>query len=220
MLHLVITSTDVSPSCFWHGVINIYRRLTSTKLSTPSSVQLEKKKMIVFVHGRGGHHTNFVSLITNLKEREQVIDYGYVLIDLGWNASSSIDDDVSRLSQELQRFSDCKITLIGVSKGGLVCTRYITTQKDSRIRRVITISSPLRGTQATMFLSSNSITDKELCYHSHLTETVAQANKPVPVYHIVPRWDHVIIPTSSAQYDDTPSNNIYYWIVWSRWYSS
>ena len=33
----------------------------------------------------------------------------------------------------------------------------------------------------------------------------------VPVYHIVPKWDHLIIPTTSARYDDTPESHIYYY---------
>lgn len=134
-----------------------------------------------------------------------------------------ISQDVDKLKKSLELYPECNIILIGLSKGGLVVTRYVTTMSDERIRRVITISSPLMGlqpglligvigTKITKLLSKDSITHKELGYGSELTRDIAkEISGIVPINHVVPKWDHLIIPTSAAYYPTTNVRNIYYY---------
>ena len=202
-IHLLITS----PSLIYHKFYDIYYRLTANALC---QTVLKDKKVVVFVHGRGGHYSNFIPLINNLKYKIPQ-DYHLKPICLGNNKHTSVDDDVYNLQIALQLYPDCEITLIGLSKGGVVILRYITTIKDSRIKKAITISSPLMGTRMTQLLSSESITNKELGFRSELSKDLEMSNINVPIYHVVPRWDHVINPTSSAAYPNTPQSNIYYY---------
>lgn len=218
LYHLILTS----PSCIWHGIINLYQRVLyishrNIPVSTiePSILEpiLQHEKVVIFVHGRGGHHTNFIPLVYNLINHYKLSGYYFGKANLGWNSSTSVDEDVKKLSRELDKYIDCEITLVGMSKGGVVCARYATTQNDIRIKRVITISAPLRGTLATKFLGTNSVTNRELGYHSDLTETIAAeiAKIAIPIHHVVPKWDHLIIPTANAEYDSTPETNIFYY---------
>jgi len=137
--------------------------------------------------------------------------YRFVPISLGNTISTSINVDVETLHHELERFIDCDITLIGMSKGGLPVVQYAKSMKFPNIKRAITISSPLRGTRLSNFLSKNYIIRKELEYESETTMNIARQKTLVPIYHIVPRWDHIIIPTKSAYYDNTPESNIYHY---------
>lgn len=204
--HTLLTA----PSCILHGIINLYRRTSAPQPIIPS---LENKKVVVFIHGRGGHHTNFNTLISNLQSDKRFTDYYFVSVDLGWNIETSVDVDVDKLHQELDKFINCEISLIGMSKGGLVCSRYITLHNNLQIKRIITVSSPLRGTRVADLLPANSITNKELGYNSTFTDTIAQiiASKNIAIYHVVPQWDNLIVPTTSAKYDSTPDTNILYY---------
>lgn len=204
LLHLLITF----PSFVYHGIINLYYRFT---WGVPNQQILKGKNVIICVHGRGGHYTNFVPLIENLWS---FIDGKYYIrtVDLGNTRHTPIDQDVDKLKKSLELYPECNIILIGLSKGGLVVTRYVTTMSDERIRRVITISSPLRGTKITKLLSKDSITHKELGYGSELTRDIAkEISGIVPINHVVPKWDHLIIPTSAAYYPTTNVRNIYHY---------
>lgn len=202
--HLLITL----PSLIYHGLSNLYYRCITPP---PSTIVLKDKNVIVFVHGRGGHHSNFVPLINNIKPK---ISNRYYLrtVDLGDTRNTSIDEDMFKLKGALDIYPDCAITLVGLSKGGVDTMRYVTYfNMDTRIERVITISSPLRGTRITGLLSKESITNKELGYRSKITRHIKTIGINIPVYHIVPTWDHLIIPTSSAYYRSTEEERIYYY---------
>jgi hypothetical protein len=69
------------------------------------------------------------------------------------------------------------------------------------------------GTDLTSLLDEKSITHQELGSLSPLTQTIYHSieNIQIPIYHIVPTWDHLIVPTSSAKYPSTPKNNIFYY---------
>lgn len=206
------------PSIILHGTTNLYRRLTFQGI--PLITGGNTNKTILFVHGRGGHHTNFQSLINNLSKLTN--EYNFYAIDLKSNYGTTIDEEVERVKQWIDSHLDHEITLIGVSKGGVVCMRYITKYLDTtnnktnrRIKRVITISSPLKGTKVTKFLSVNSLANKELGYKNDLLteveQQVSEIKNKIDIYHVVPKWDYLIIPTDSAKYDFTPENNIYYY---------
>lgn len=196
------------PSVMYHGIIKLHRRLTSKALIKDV---LEGEKVVICIHGRGGHYTDLEPLIRNLKELIPEKGYRYRMVDLGNTRNTSIDTDVAVLKRELENYIGCEITFIGLSKGGLIAMRYITTIMDPRIKRAITISSPLRGTKAANLLSKESITNKELGYNSEITRDIAGTNIHIPVYHVVPSWDYLIIPTESAAYTNTNNENIYHY---------
>lgn len=201
LYHLTITL----PSTIYHSCYDMYYRVTSQPLILDN---VKNKKVVIFVHGRGGHYSNFTPIIEQLEEKLQG-EYYLFPIDLGDNSDTSVDEDVFNLQHWLDYYQDCEITLVGLSKGGVVILRYATTIKDTRIKKLITISSPIRGTKMTELLPIDSITHRELGFKSKLSKDLAGANINVPLYHIVPKWDHIIYPTSSARHTKTPRKNIY-----------
>lgn len=203
--HLAVTS----PSVLYHGLLNLYRWYTAAQLNYEP---ISNKPVIIFIPGRGGHYTDLIPLIDNLRGHPQLSDYTYRMVDLGNTRYTSIDTDVDRLRRELDKYPGCTLTLIGLSKGGVVATRYVTTVADPRVTKVITLSSPLQGTSmATFFFPSTSVIHQELRHGSDLTSTIAKTNFPVPIYHVVPQWDNIIVPTESSKYDFTPETNIFYY---------
>jgi hypothetical protein len=74
--------------------------------------------------------------------------------------------------------------------------RYITNVNDL-------ISSPLRGTKVTKLLPYTkyfTLTHSELGYKSKITSIIVQVHLKIPIYNIVPKYDHVIVPTKSSYY--------------------
>lgn len=196
------------PSLIYHRTINLYRRIMAKSLI---HTELYQKKIVVFVHGRGGHYTNFNTLIQNLKNKPELEDYYLTAVDLGYNRHTPLDKDVEKLTEFLTAFKECSITLVGMSKGGLTVMKYTTSINDSRIIKIITISAPLQGTIVTNLLSPDSISHQELGYNSKIVNEISEIKIDIPIYHIIPRWDHLIIPTKSAQYNNTPGTQIYHY---------
>lgn len=195
-----------SPSLFYHSLLLLYYQYSTR---SPIYLVIRNKKVIAFIHGRTGHHSNFLPLISNLAP--QLLDYDMRPLDLGYNFNSSIDEDVSKVKYALESCYDCDISLIGLSKGGLTSLRYLSTTNSNQIKKIITISSPLMGTKITKLICSDSITHKELGYESEITKTLANYRYNIPIYHIVPKWDHIIIPTTTALYSNTQPSNIHYY---------
>lgn len=95
---------------------------------------------------------------------------------------------------------------------------YHINERDKRIIKTITISAPLLGTEIASAFPKNSPV-----YHAlhrpneKLCLTASKALHFNNLYHIVPTWDHLIIPITSAYYFTTPKENIYYYTGF--WYS-
>lgn len=206
--HLLLTL----PSFGYHGSLNLYRRFVSWPANPPLPRIAFGQNVVVFVHGRGGHPSQFDTTIWNLKS---ILPTSYLLqtVNLGNTFSTKLDSDVAMLEQELKIYSNCNLILVGVSKGGLICLRYLATKSDPRIQKVISISSPLQGTQATSLTSPSSLVHQELGYQSPITqETYKLLTKDQlehQIYHIVPKWDYLIIPNTAAAYPDTNPDHIY-----------
>lgn len=154
------------------------------------------------------------------------IDYPFLEEDLyvirkpclGETGQTETDEDVDRLVEELKIYENCKIILVALSKGGNVIMRYITRIKDPRIQKGITISSPVRGTEIASLFPPTSPVYKSLSYKNDLVREVKEKLKlnNIPIYHIVPKWDFLLIPNKVSYYKTTPEERIYRYNGW--WY--
>lgn len=204
LTHFVVTL----PSTIFHTILNKYRRFT---IFTYDKMPLTNKNVIVFVHGRNGYFTDPYPLMDNLN---YLVDEKFLLrtVYLNETADSSIEEDMDKLKKELEVYQDCSIILIGISKGGVTVANYYTLAGDIRIKKAITISSPLLGTQIASAFSNDSAVYKALSYQNDQVKTTELAAKHFNhLYHIVPRFDHLIIPTSAAYYETTPKERIYFY---------
>lgn len=214
IIHLLITL----PSVIYHGLYNMYYRISIG--SDPTEIindnmgkfagSLGDQDVIIFIHGKGGHHSNFKPLIDNIMKSSKWKKLYYLrAISLGNNKRKRVDEEVNELKEKLKVYCNCRITLIGMSKGGVVALRYVTTYLDARIVKVITISSPIQGTEITKLISELSLSNRELGIDSKLIYDINNTIISIPLYHIVPSWDHLIIPSINAIHKSTPNNNYY-----------
>jgi pimeloyl-ACP methyl ester carboxylesterase len=228
--HLTVTS----PSLIYHGLSSIYNRYKNNGYINTS---LENKNVIIFVHGRNGHYSNFDPLINNilanpnvsvLNENEltenafqlneiviRLNNKIYVLryADLGATGYTTPEEDTETLKNELASYKDCSIILIGLSKGGPVIAGYAVLKGDKKVDKVMTISSPLLGTEIASLFPNSSPVNEGLSYRNEYCMKVCDGVEAsdVKFYHIVPSWDHLIIPISSAYYSTTPKSHMYFY---------
>jgi hypothetical protein len=69
------------------------------------------------------------------------------------------------------------------------------------------------GTLIANFFPTNSPVYVALSFNNDLVQEINEARTKIdiPIYHIVPKWDFMIVPTSAAKYTDTPEHRIYYY---------
>lgn len=201
--HLIATL----PSTIYHTFWNKYRRYTTHHIDrTP----LQNKDIVIFVHGRNGYPTDFDPMINDL---QYMIEEKYYLrsIYLGDTSFTSIEEDVEKLKEEISIYEDCSIILVGVSKGGVVVSTYFTAITDHRIKKAITISAPLFGTEIASAFPTDSKVHQALSHNNSLLLKTFQKPRSSNIYHIVPTWDTLIIPTCSAFYPTTNDKNIFHY---------
>lgn len=219
-----------------HTIMNKYTQLIKPK---NINTKLNNKNVIMYVHGRNGCYTDFKPFINIIKKhyrilpQNELIKNGYdandVVIklgnkyyvlrsaDLGNTDYSSIDEDGMRLSNELMPYTNCNIIFLALSKGGLVAMRYVTKIHSAKntniIKMLITISSPLKGTEITMLFSRLSPVRLALGWNSQISREIDSDRKKlkdIRICHVVPKYDCLVIPTSSAMYDDVEEQYIYH----------
>lgn len=201
LIHLFVTL----PLTIIYVIISASNRI----FSKPDDItNISADKLIVFVHGRGGHFSNFDTLIKNMS----VENYGKFRVNLGKTSYTSIREDSQNLYNQLLKSDSREIILVGLSKGGLIVMDYLTNFSDKRISKVITISSPLKGTKIANMTPDDSIPYTELSYQSKICKKIEKraAKYYDIIYHITPAWDHMIQPLDSSYYDFTPKDHVYH----------
>lgn len=198
-LNLIITL----PSILFHGTRNIYLKYTTNMYHDIKSLKLgvhtrKSPILLVLIHGRNGHYTNFNPLVRAIQSNI-TLRCGILRIDLGSNSGTSIFDEVEIVRHQLLPYMDSasQIILIGLSKGGLTAVQYQITYPD-KVSKIITISSPLNGTKVATYHPTCSVTRNELGYNSPFIQQMKRQANPGIIHSIVPTCDHIIIPTSSA----------------------
>jgi len=160
--------------------------------------KIDNENAVVFVHGRNGHSNHFDKMIKGLIKLG--VNRTLIAINLGPTGLTSVNEDTKTLDNILKKIGTKKIILVGLSKGGLTVSNYVATYGTANVTAIITISSPLDGTMVTdNLLPEKHIARIELGYKSNFTQELKnRLPTNIPFYHVVPTWDHVIIPCNSA----------------------
>jgi triacylglycerol lipase len=146
---------------------------------------------IVLVHGFQHNRTAWLYLRMRLRHA------GFGPITSLNLRGHTIEAMAEQLGREL---GDEEVTLIGHSMGGLVCAYYAEfLAPPHRVRRVITLGTPLQGTRLTAFLGSR--LTQQMCVGSpfitHL-ERELRINSVTPYFHLASQRDNLIVPPQSA----------------------
>lgn len=169
------------------------------------------KDVVVCVHGRGGHPMGFDTFLKKLSDnnREKYIVFNVRLYN---TRNTTIAQDAVELSRLLHSLKECRITLIGQSKGGAVVCHYLATFNDPRIVKVITVVAPLFGTKLADYAPFGTV-KYNLNYNNtdllNMSDTLKSHSEIL--HHVVHHNDHVIIPPSTSHYPHTPDENVYHY---------
>ena len=212
-LHFLITF----PSFLKDGSTSLFNRLLKKELPNPD---INVDNIIVLIHGKNSNPRQFLNMCNYLSKylkENNLNNFTPFGVHLPNGSESVINDAKSVYEQLYQKFGSIKkrnVYIIGVSKGGVTAC-YTATIQDPVfiISKVMTVSSPLKGTLVAKYASCET-TQKELSYNNsfliQLENSINEMckNKNLKIYHVVPKWDHLIIPTSSSRYSNTPNENI------------
>lgn len=164
-------------------------------------------KLILFIHGRGGSSSCFKKMADEINKNGEFKDWNMIAIQYEKN---SLKDQEKYVGDWIEKSGYDEIIVIGLSKGGLLAVNL--SLKFESIKKIITISSPLYGTfTANYFLSKKNKEYKDLSYSSELHKELEHdfSEKNIEMFHIIPKKDFFIYPSSSSFYRKTPPNNIF-----------
>lgn len=224
---IIITNLILTlPSIIIHGIKSCYERYKYRNYSNIEYNTVQTQNLILMIHGHNGHPSNFEYLAKHLLKNKYIKNnYNVHAIKFAkTNGYSSIESEIKQIENYLNNKYE-SVILIGLSKGGLTCCNalsYYITNKLNKIQKIITISSPLYGTTVAnnflpeflekIFPNVKHIKN-ELGHYSKIslnTSSILSSKNKIPIYHIVPEYDHLIYPTTSAKYYFTSEHNIYY----------
>ena len=202
-LDFLYNAAFTSPSIIYHSLYDMRLRSTS-KIRHISLPDGEKHNVIVCIHGRGGYPSDFQDLIDKL---QPYTNQKFLAFHLD-NAHTLVSEDAIALKECLDPLMPQirSMKLIGLSKGGLIAIKYALDL--DRVKRIITVSSPLNGTYMANNYPFCSNTRKELAYNSECSQKLKEQSKHLDIYSIVPKFDHMIIPIESTYY---PHSKTYFY---------
>jgi len=215
------------PSIVYHGAINIYLKFSHDKKDNLIFNEVDTKNLILLVHGFHGHPCNFVPLVNNMITHDTSIKNKWNIIAINLNQfdnyrDNTVNNEANIVINFLENSAYDNVILVGLSKGGLVCTT-VYSMNIKKIIKVITLSSPLMGTKSCdLFLpktldvlgGNNDNIRHDLNYLSSTSLTtlntlVSNNLNCNNIYHVIPKYDHMIYPSSSAKYDFAKKENVY-----------
>lgn len=196
LLHLLLTLPDLVAT----GLLKLWAR----RGGRATLVERGVGPWVVFVHGLAGHPASFNALRARL--RRIGVWNPFLTPDLG-GSGAAVDDDVGRLACAIDQHCGraAPVVLVGLSRGGLLAARYAAQHPD-RVRAVITIAAPMQGTRTVPPLAWRGVAD--LRWRGELARATERDTR-APVFHVVPRFDHLIQPVEAARWPSTPDARVY-----------
>lgn len=158
---------------------------------------------VLFIHGFLGSSNNWVYLKRRLQEKERT---NLFTINLG-NPLLSITDYAEKVRKKVEEIKTLtgsdELIIVAHSMGGLVAREftYNHNTQNINVRKIITLGTPLAGTNVAYLASWISKCAKEMTPHSSLiTRLKKQANEHTSAkqYHVGTKVDLIILPRESA----------------------
>ena len=108
------------PSLIFFGLIKLLYRIRYIVTGQAQPIPKgENQEVLVLIHGRGGHPIDFRSLLhrlpTTIKAKYEIFQ-----VHLDNTRNTRVNADVEALTAQLKFLVNCRITLIGHSKGGII----------------------------------------------------------------------------------------------------
>jgi len=183
------------PSIVYHGATSRYNNWT---ISNNTTLPHGYHDVIVFVHGVDGCSAEFLPMRNNFIHRNTLFEM--IAIDFGSNAGISVHEEVEILHNLLhhQRDQIKSLHFVGHSKGGITALLYAKRYPE-KIKSIVTISSPIKGSIIVSYNPIYPVARKELGYNSPTLRNLIPSKPAFKLLHIVSFFDHLIQPVNVAK---------------------
>ncbi len=197
---------SATEQCLWNTTVSD-TTMGSIRLSGALSGHLLDENLVILIHGMGGHANS-----AYLRHASQHVEQqGLACLRLSLRGADRSGEDMyhsgltadlhaTLLDPQLKRFRN--VWIIGFSLGGHMALRFATEPHDTRVRGVVSISSPLELDQVAHHLDSAPL----WIYRKYLLYAVTQIyaaiakrrSVPVPLdevrrAHTVRHWDSLVL---------------------------
>lgn len=164
------------------------------------SLSKNSKTPILMVHG----YVNFSSVWIYHRVRLWKMGYGPIYtINLGYpfHSIESYAKKVKDKAKEIEKQTKKQeLILIGHSMGGLVSTVYTVKYGKDKVKAIITLASPLRGTKmANLGIGECA---KQMRTHSSFIKNLKRKLPIDLYYHVATRKDQLVVPYRSSLVND------------------
>ncbi len=152
------------------------------------------KQKVIFLYGLKGNKRHARTAQKTLKEYE-VISFNY---------NSDFKQPIQEIARELKRFIDSitskkeKVNLIGISAGGVIASYYQKFIAPAKVNKLVTLSSPLKGTYITGFYSKRAIGVKQMAKNSSFLDKLNSKKSKSNVLNFYCYFD-ILVPGNSGK---------------------
>jgi pimeloyl-ACP methyl ester carboxylesterase len=185
-------------------VIAVVAVLVPRLLATPATADRSKLGTVLLIPGYGGSQGSLQELAGHLRETGR----DAVVVSLPGDGTGDLNEQVSVLDRAVSDAYDRgapSVDLVGYSAGGVVARLWVS-RNSSAARRVVTLGSPLHGTQLatggnTLLPDACPTACRQLATGSSLLQSVVGEPVPLPWMSIWTELDQTVIPPDSARLD-------------------
>jgi pimeloyl-ACP methyl ester carboxylesterase len=177
-------------------VLTAYLPLDLEKLDPTKKECVQGKLPVLLVHGFLGASNNWIFLRRRLVEAGVKNIFSVNLGDPRLGIDTYTEVITEKIKEIQEKTGSKQVILIGHSMGGLVCKNYAHANSQT-VRSIITIGSPLKGTQTARFGSIFSDSARDMVPGSDFLTKMENFTEPST--QIASSCDEIVIPNSSAQ---------------------
>lgn len=143
-ISLVFKNLLTFPCKVYHNVVLLLLNFNYKNKDKIYFKKTNKDKAIVLVHGENGKASDMYPLAKNILKYNKLKNYNLLSLSIcNRNGYSDIEYETLKLLNYINNSKYNEIILIGYCKGGIVCLNSLI--KCEKIKKVITISSPVKG---------------------------------------------------------------------------
>jgi triacylglycerol lipase len=165
-------------------------------------VDRSKLGTVLLIPGYGGGRAGLEVLAGHIRETGREAQ----VVTLPGDGTGDLLEQVTVLDRDVQdayRRGAPSVDLIGYSAGGVVARLWVDRNSD-KVRRVVTLGSPLHGTQlatsgGALLPDACPTACRQLATGSSVLQPLAQRQAPVPWVSVWTELDQTVIPPDSAR---------------------
>lgn len=198
-------------------------RLIAPRSSDIDPVSGRDHRPVVFVHGLGGHHGDFLPMATYFRVGGRPCSYR-----IGFESGQSLEERAEALAECVRRVREAtgpgRVDVVAHSMGGIIARMAIADHGLARsIRTLVTLGTPHGGTHAARYADTEIV--RQLRPGSPLLKRLARARWPrgIRVVAFSSEADVFIVPAASARFrpaehvDASPLTHYGYLLSPSSW---